>query len=476
MVPFLNGEEASVTPESSSGRRKRPRPLLQQVGDSNSAGDSKFARALGSVDVQTRNQGLQALATWLSRREAVSEAEMSKIWKGLFYCFWHSDKQPVQKHLAERLAEILGTLQPEVAIMYFRMFLKTMQREWFGIDRLRLDKFMLLVRCFLRQAAARLCASNWDTSTVEAQAACLSEEVLGKGGSATNLAAGLGYHLADVFLLETMAACEDCGKMAGGRPSHEGLQAWLEPFCQTLAASNRAAFLPRLQDGVFDKLMRSVRDGDLWIQHLDIAALAAHLFHLGAQPGVRTRNRSVLYELNGQLLKSSSKRPRPSSSPPAPAANAALQPSAEESGVQRLQRAASLEQEAAMATGGSDAEAVQDAKAAGVSLRGSLHSPSTSAATPPATSQAAPADGSPDTALRKKLRFSLQRNLYHASKSPAPPAEIRTPPNLQPKGPAIKKSATIGVMSRKKSRLGPSAPAAATAVKKGQRQKKQLWK
>lgn len=43
-------------------------------------------------------------------------------------------------------------------------------------------------------------------------------------------------------------------------------------------------------------------------------------------------------------------------------------------------------------------------------------------------------------------------------------------------GPAIKKSATIGVMSRKKSRLGPSAPAAATAVKKGQRQKKQLWK
>ena len=49
----------------------------------------------------------------------------------------------------------------QVAVMYFRVFLKTMQREWFGIDRLRLDKFMLLIRCFLTQAAMRLCTLDW---------------------------------------------------------------------------------------------------------------------------------------------------------------------------------------------------------------------------------------------------------------------------------------------------------------------------
>ncbi len=77
--------------------RKRPRPLLENIQeDASSAGDSKFARALGSVDAQTRNQGLQALAAWLGHREQVPEQEMSKIWKGLFFCFWHSDKQPVQ--------------------------------------------------------------------------------------------------------------------------------------------------------------------------------------------------------------------------------------------------------------------------------------------------------------------------------------------------------------------------------------------
>ena len=56
---------------------------------------------------------------------------------------------------------MLGYCMLQVAVMYFRVFLKTMQREWFGIDRLRLDKFMLLIRCFLAQASLRLCTLNW---------------------------------------------------------------------------------------------------------------------------------------------------------------------------------------------------------------------------------------------------------------------------------------------------------------------------
>ncbi|KAK9825507.1 hypothetical protein WJX74_002347 [Apatococcus lobatus] len=506
MVALSSSLAAGADPDNADGRKrnpKRPRPLLEHVQeDPQAAGDSKFARALGSVDAQTRNQGLTALAAWLSRRESVSEQEMTKIWKGLFYCFWHSDKQPVQKHLAERLAEIISSLQPEVAVMYFRVFLKTMQREWFGIDRLRLDKFMLLIRCFLSQAALCLCTLHWEVSAVEAQAACISEEVLGRGGSATNLAAGLGYHLADVFIAETGTACEQFGSASGACPSDAGLRAWLEPFCQTLAASDRAAFLPRLQDGVFGKLLQSVRAGDAWVQHLDVPALGAHLFGTGAQPGIKARNRAALYDISNQFKNASSKRQR-ISLPPNEAIKAAVsaimggkkkkkqkqhqgavpngtascvQGASDSSpasvGAERLQRAASLEQEAAMATPGSDAEAVQEASAAGTALPGALHSLGHVPASPPA-SQQLPAANCPDSALRKKLRFSLQRNLYHASKGPVPPPEVRTPPNLQPKGPAIKKSATVGIASRKKSRLGKSAPA--TTAKKGPRQRKQLW-
>lgn len=75
-------------------RPLKPKPLLEPVAEDGSEG--KLARALGSVDYHTRERGLQAVALWLSRRQEISELEMAKLWKGIFYAFWHSDKQPVQ--------------------------------------------------------------------------------------------------------------------------------------------------------------------------------------------------------------------------------------------------------------------------------------------------------------------------------------------------------------------------------------------
>jgi ribosomal RNA-processing protein 1 len=36
-----------------------------------------------------------------------------------------------------------------------------MRREWFGIDRLRLDKFMMLVRKFMQQTFVHLRNADW---------------------------------------------------------------------------------------------------------------------------------------------------------------------------------------------------------------------------------------------------------------------------------------------------------------------------
>lgn len=52
-------------------------------------------------------------------------------------------------------------------LLYFKVFAKTMQREWFGIDRLRLDKFMLLVRKFVHQLFALLRQSDWCACTAD---------------------------------------------------------------------------------------------------------------------------------------------------------------------------------------------------------------------------------------------------------------------------------------------------------------------
>lgn len=41
-------------------------------------------------------QALQVLTRWLKLRPTITDSDLNKIWKGLFYTFWHSDKQPVQ--------------------------------------------------------------------------------------------------------------------------------------------------------------------------------------------------------------------------------------------------------------------------------------------------------------------------------------------------------------------------------------------
>ncbi len=49
----------------------------------------------------------------------------------------------------------------QVAWTYWTTFITTMRREWFSIDRLRLDKFLMLVRKFVRAWLLFLKARAW---------------------------------------------------------------------------------------------------------------------------------------------------------------------------------------------------------------------------------------------------------------------------------------------------------------------------
>lgn len=84
-----------------------------------------------------------------------------KVWKALFYSMWHSDKIPVQQELAFHIARLTRRLYnpnsskfealDERVFCFLRAFWRTMQREWMGIDHLRLDKFMSLTRRMIHE-------------------------------------------------------------------------------------------------------------------------------------------------------------------------------------------------------------------------------------------------------------------------------------------------------------------------------------
>ncbi|KAK9916211.1 hypothetical protein WJX75_000105 [Coccomyxa subellipsoidea] len=312
---------------------------------------------------------------------------LEPIWKALFFCFWHSDKAHVQAELAERLAALLPLMSAEGALLYFKVFAKTMQREWFGIDKLRLDKFMMLVRKFMHQLFVHLQEGGWDSETTASYCAFLSEEVFLM--SDREPSAGFSLHLADIAITELCAACNDAGPVP-----RDALEALLEPFCIAAARTKRPALLARLQDGVFGELLQIGSTGAL--ANLDMRTVAARLFDLGAEPEVKARNREVLYALSKLFQRAETKRQKKLAGLPTPVA-------------------------------------------AGPAGQGV----STPVSAPGAAARLT------ESQRKKQVKFQMKNNLYFEKGGPVPPAEVRTPPTAKPKGSALKK--TSSVASRPKS-------------------------
>lgn len=92
--------------EDKPRKLKKIKRTLEPLNEIKGARDSNtnLARALGSVDWRTREQGLQALTTWLTRNTVV-EKDLMRIWKALYFCFWHSDKAHIQVSCVQSCCE-----------------------------------------------------------------------------------------------------------------------------------------------------------------------------------------------------------------------------------------------------------------------------------------------------------------------------------------------------------------------------------
>ncbi|KAF8746815.1 Nucleolar protein,Nop52, partial [Rhizoctonia solani] len=97
-----------------------------------------LGKYLASTEKKTRDKAIKSLATFLSddSHKSMSPSERAKLWKGLFYCFWMSDKPLVQQDLSSELANLVLVIPTlDSAIGFIRGFWEAIVREWSGIDR-----------------------------------------------------------------------------------------------------------------------------------------------------------------------------------------------------------------------------------------------------------------------------------------------------------------------------------------------------
>ncbi|KAM5471768.1 hypothetical protein MauCBS54593_003172 [Microsporum audouinii] len=111
---------------------------------------SPFIRELASSEKKTRDKAVESLTAFLRSRRDLKLLDLLKIWKGLFYCFYHSDKPLIQQALARSLSYTLVPSLPEQMVLPFlRAFWITISRDFHSLDRLRLDKYLFLIRCYV---------------------------------------------------------------------------------------------------------------------------------------------------------------------------------------------------------------------------------------------------------------------------------------------------------------------------------------
>jgi ribosomal RNA-processing protein 1 len=109
----------------------------------------KLVKTLAGNDPKLRTKVLKNLRIWLHARSkssfAFTDNDFMRLWKGLFYCMWMTDKPLPQEEMAENLGSLVDCFADvKIAVQFYRNFLATMAIEWFGIDKWRLDKFMMV--------------------------------------------------------------------------------------------------------------------------------------------------------------------------------------------------------------------------------------------------------------------------------------------------------------------------------------------
>lgn len=219
-------------------------PMLQSP-------EIQFAQRLASNEKPIRTRAIKKLRKYLSIRSqkptgGFSNDELLKIWKGLFYCMWMQDKPLLQEELAAVISRLIHSLQKtDAQYLFLETFLQTMNREWNGIDRLRLDKFYKLIRMVLRQSFEMLKRGSWDESLVERFGFILSTQVL---SAASGAPSGIQFHILDIYM-------EELATVGAEELTAEQNLKFIDPFCKIAAKTKDRLLIQAIAHSIFDEIV-----------------------------------------------------------------------------------------------------------------------------------------------------------------------------------------------------------------------------
>lgn len=178
---------------------------------------SAFVKQLASNNRKVRENALETLQKYLTTKlfKDAKQLQFTKLWKGLYFAMWFSDRPRPQQRLANQLGELHMlyfderdninkenslTLNDEAFIKFSRAFWKVICMEWFNIDRHRLDKYLLLVRRVIFNQLKYLQSRAWKDVLVNEYIIKVLKWLPLSGGP--KIYNGIQLHIVDILLDE----------------------------------------------------------------------------------------------------------------------------------------------------------------------------------------------------------------------------------------------------------------------------------
>lgn len=206
------------------------------------AQEIKFARLLSGNEKKSRDKVLKTLKKWLQncfeKRYEFKEDDFVRMWKGLFYAVWMSDKPLIQEELCENISGVLDLFPAEhlkYALLMYKAGLRVLATEWYGVDQHRMDKFLMLVRRYLRASLRCLARSQWSLSACQLYTKMLSDNdgILSlKTPRYARNATSMLLHILDCYL-------EEIAKVSEGDVQDASLAELLRPICRYMCAGEQ---------------------------------------------------------------------------------------------------------------------------------------------------------------------------------------------------------------------------------------------
>ena len=258
-----------------------------------------FAKKLANNNKKIRDRAIKRMRTWLSSRpgDSFKELDMMKLWKGLFYCMWFSDKPLVQEDLASLLAKLIHNLKDLKAVcMFVDAFVLTMGREWHGIDSLRLDKFYMLIRRVIREVFVYAQAMKWHEDTVTEISKALFN---GPCSTKTTFPDGVVMFIAEIFTEEL------CKQIKDPKPGKDVITKLYDPFIPLYAHTEYNLVSKCIFQEVFTSLLpNKTKECDSVIE-IDLEKFGSRMFEEGTKKDISARKRKALFNLS-KLFKEAS--------------------------------------------------------------------------------------------------------------------------------------------------------------------------